>query len=99
MKLLAGELLPAEIVHREKFGFRAPGTPFLLRQNVEWIEDLLSYERIKRQGYFNPDTVQLLRRRYLEDGGDFNPHHETDLLMVVLTFSVLCDLFALPALG
>jgi asparagine synthase (glutamine-hydrolysing) len=99
LKALACDLLPAEIVHREKFGFRAPGTPFLLRQKIDWVEDLLSPERIERQGYFNPDTVQLLRRRYLEDGGDFNPHLETDFLMIVLTFSVLCDLFALPPLG
>ena len=98
LKALAGDLLPKEIIEREKFGFRAPGTPFLLRQNIEWIEDLLSHERIERQGYFNPDTVQLLRRRYLEDG-DFNPHLETDFLMVVLTFGIMCDLFGLPALG
>ncbi len=99
LKALAGDLLPAEIVHREKFGFRAPGTPFLLRQKIDWVEDHLSYDRIKRQGYFNPDTVQMLKRRYLEEGNDFNPHLETDFLMVVLTFSILCDLFALPAVG
>jgi asparagine synthase (glutamine-hydrolysing) len=99
LKRLAGDLLPAEIINREKFGFRAPGTPFLLRQNIEWIEDHISSERIRRQGYFNPETVQTLRQRNLEDGSDFNPHLEMDFLMVVLTFSVMCDLFGLPALG
>ena len=99
LKRLAGDLVPAEIVNREKFGFRAPGTPFLLRQNIEWIEDHLSSERIRRQGYFNPATVQAVRRRYLEDSVDFNPHIEMDYLMVVLTFSIMLDLFGLPALG
>jgi asparagine synthase (glutamine-hydrolysing) len=99
LKQLACDLLPGEIINREKFGFRAPGSPYLLHQRIDWIDDLLSYERIQRQGYFNPDTVEAVRKRYLEDSRDFNPHLETDFLMVVLTFSLMCDLFGLPALG
>lgn len=98
VKRLACDLLPSEIVEREKFGFRAPGSPYLLRQKTEWIEDHLSAERLRRQGYFDPVAVTELRRRYLE-GGDFNPHHETDFLIILLTFSLLCNLFDLPALG
>nr|MDT0522853.1 asparagine synthase C-terminal domain-containing protein [Streptomyces sp. DSM 41633] len=30
-------LVPPEIAHREKYGFRAPGSPGLLRQNTEWV--------------------------------------------------------------
>ncbi|HEV7518310.1 MAG TPA: asparagine synthase (glutamine-hydrolyzing), partial [Thermoanaerobaculia bacterium] len=45
VKRLAADLVPAEIINREKFGFRAPGTPFLLRQNIGWIDDMLSYDR------------------------------------------------------
>lgn len=98
LKRIANDLVPKDIIQREKFGFRAPGTPFLLRQNIEWIHDLLSPERIARQGYFNPDTVEALRQRYMRDGFDFNPHLEIDLLMVVITFGLLCDRFGLPAL-
>jgi len=99
LKRVAEDLVPAEIIRREKFGFRAPGMPFLLRQGIDWIEDHLSAERIRRQGYFNPETVQALRQRHLESSDGFNPLFETDFLMVVLTFSVLCDLFGLPALS
>ena len=99
LKLVAADLVPPEIVAREKFGFRAPGSPFLLGRRIEWIEDLLSHDRIRRQGYFNPDTVDALRARSLCRETDLNPHQETDFLMVVLTFGLLADRFGLPALG
>jgi asparagine synthase (glutamine-hydrolysing) len=99
VKKIAEGLVPQEIIRREKFGFRAPGSPYLLRQNVEWINDLLSYERIKRQGYFNPDVTERLKARYSQPGFTLHPHLESDLLMVVLTFGLLLDLFELPGLN
>jgi asparagine synthase (glutamine-hydrolysing) len=99
LKRLAAGLVPPEIVQREKFGFRAPGSPYLLRQRIDWIDDLLSYDRIKRQGYFDPDHVLALRTRCLAAGAELDPYLETDFLMVVLTFGLLCDRFALPSLG
>src|SRR5580693_2150651 len=97
LKQAAGDLVPREIVNREKFGFRAPGSPYLLKQRIEWIDDLLSPDRIRRQGYFDPDHVERLRGRHLQCGGPINPHLETDFLMVVLTFNLLCERFGLPA--
>jgi asparagine synthase (glutamine-hydrolysing) len=99
VKRAAEGLVPPEILNREKFSFHAPGSPFLLRQGVEWVDDLLSPERIRRQGYFNPDTIELLRRRYLEDGFRLNPTFETDLLAVVITFGIWLDKFDLPSLN
>jgi asparagine synthase (glutamine-hydrolysing) len=96
LKKFAADLIPREIVDREKFGFRAPGTPYLLQQRVEWLEDLLSYDRIRCQGYFDPDVVEKLKARYRQPGFSLNPHLETDLLMIVLTFGLLVDLFKLP---
>ena len=99
VRKMAEGLVPPEIIKREKFGFRAPGTPYLLRQNIEWINDLLSYERIKRQGYFNPEVTERLKSQYSQPGFNFNPHLEIDLLMVVLTFNILLDQFNLPSLN
>ena len=99
LKKVAQDLIPKQIIQREKFGFRAPGSPYLLRQKVEWINDLLSYERIKRQGYFNPDTIETLKSLYSQEGFKLNPHLEIDLLMMVLTFGILVDLFDLPSLN
>ena len=99
LKKAAQDLVPQQILKREKFGFRAPGSPFLLQQNLEWINDLLSYERIKRQGYFNPDTIETLKSQYSEPGFRLHPHLELDLLIMVLTFGLLVDLFELPSLN
>jgi asparagine synthase (glutamine-hydrolysing) len=99
LKKVAADLIPKQIIRREKFGFRAPGSPYLLQQKVEWINDLLSYERIKRQGYFNPDTIENLKSQYSQEGFKLHPHLEIDLLMMVLTFGILTDLFDLPSLS
>jgi asparagine synthase (glutamine-hydrolysing) len=98
LKKAAAGLVPKEIVAREKFGFVAKGTPSLLQRKVEWVWDVLSYEQIKRQGYFNPDTVEFLKTKYSREGYHLNPALEDDLLMVVLTFGLLHELFALPSL-
>ena len=96
LKKVAEGLVPPDIINREKFGFHAPGSPFLLQQNSEWIQDLLSYERIKRQGYFNPDTIELLKQQYSREGFRLNLPFESDLLIIVLAFGIFLDRFQLP---
>lgn len=93
LKKVAKHLLPREIIDREKYAFVAPGSPYLLRQKIEWIQDLLSFDRIKREGYFNPQTVEKLKTRYLKDGFRLNTSFETDLLIVILTFGIFLELF------
>ncbi|MEN9597325.1 MAG: hypothetical protein RL236_1759, partial [Pseudomonadota bacterium] len=58
-------------------------------------DDLLSYERIKRQGYFNPDVVERLKKIYRADDFNINQTFDDDLLMVVLTFNIWLDVFKL----
>jgi asparagine synthase (glutamine-hydrolysing) len=98
VKRMAEQVLPRSIVEREKFGFRAPGSPLLLQSGCEWAHDLLSPETIRRQGVFDPVLVESLRRTYSQPGFRLHPHLESDLLLVVLTFNLLCELFALPPL-
>jgi asparagine synthase (glutamine-hydrolysing) len=97
VKRAAEPFVPKAIIDREKFGFRAPASPYLIRQHVEWIEDVLSHDRIKAQGYFNPAFIDRLKARYRDDLG-MNPHHENDLLMIAITFGVLLEIFDLPSL-
>jgi asparagine synthase (glutamine-hydrolysing) len=99
LKKAAEGLIPRQIVEREKFGFVAPGSPSLLRQKIDWVYDLLSYDRIKRQGYFNPDTVEFLKKQYSQKDFRLNLTLEDDLLIVVLTFGLFLDLFGLPDLN
>jgi len=99
LKRVAEDLLPREIVKREKFGFHAPGSPYLLQHGVEWVNDLVSHDRIRRQGYFNPDVIDRLRAEYTQRGFKLNLPFEDDLLIVVLTFSIFLDTFNLPSLN
>lgn len=99
LKRVADDLLPREIVQREKFGFHAPGSPYLLQHGGEWVNDMLSRDRIKRQGYFNPDAIDRLRTEYTQSGFKLNLPFEDDLLIVVLTFGIFLDAFNLPNLN
>ena len=99
LKRAARDLVPRSILEKEKFGFRAPAGTFLSRENSELVEDLLSFERIKRQGYFNPDAVERLKFQYSQEGFRLNPHTEVDLLMVVLTFGMFLEVFQMPSLN
>lgn len=96
LKEVAKKYLPTEIFARQKQGFVAPGSPHLLRNNIEWINDMLSYERIKRQGYFNPDTIERLKKIYSKDDFKLNLPFDSDLLIVVLTFNIFLDVFDMP---
>ncbi|MGO4294291.1 asparagine synthase (glutamine-hydrolyzing) [Chitinophaga sp. RAB17] len=96
LKRMAGKYLPEAIIDRQKFGFVAPGSPQLLQGNIEWIQDMLSYERIKRQGYFDADVVERLKKIYGKPGFRLNLPYESDLLIVVLTFNIFLDVFNMP---
>ncbi|MBW6511113.1 MAG: asparagine synthase (glutamine-hydrolyzing) [Desulfuromonadaceae bacterium] len=93
LKQAARTVVPAPIINREKFAFVAPGSDYLLRYNHQFINDHLSSERIKRQNYFNPETVERLKAAALEDGFSINQTFDNDLLMVMLTFSIFLDQF------
>jgi asparagine synthase (glutamine-hydrolysing) len=97
VRRMAEGVVPQPIVVREKFGFRAPGSPLLLQQGCEWAEDLLSYEAVRRRGIFNPDVVERLRKQYSRPGFRLHPHLETDLVLVALTVELLCEQFAITS--
>jgi asparagine synthase (glutamine-hydrolysing) len=93
LKKVAEKRIPREIIDREKFAFHAPGSPYLLKRNIEYINGLTAHERIKRQGYFDPDTVETLKKQYTESGFRLNIPYEIDLLIIVITFGIFLDAF------
>jgi asparagine synthase (glutamine-hydrolysing) len=99
LKQCAKKYLPESIINREKFSFVAPGSTAMLKSNNEWIKDTLSPATIKRQGYFDPETISRIRELYTEPGFGINQTFETDLLMIVLTFSLFMDEFGMPNLN
>jgi asparagine synthase (glutamine-hydrolysing) len=93
VRAVAARFLPPELVNREKFGFVAPGTPYLLSKQLEWVNEILSPGAIRRQGYFNPDTIQRLRTANNRDGASIDTTFSTDVLMIVLTFGLFLEAF------
>lgn len=91
LRKMAGRFVPKSVVEREKFGFVAPGSPYLIQKNVPYINDLLSYETIKRQNYFDADEVERLKNIYQQPGFTINAPFESDLLITVITFGILLD--------
>ncbi|HEX7286714.1 MAG TPA: asparagine synthase (glutamine-hydrolyzing) [Candidatus Angelobacter sp.] len=99
LRKAAENLVPREILEREKYAFLAPGSPYLLSQNIEWVNDLLSYGRIQREGYFNPETIERLKARYTRKGFSLNLPFESDLLIIVITFGIFLEMFEMPSLN
>jgi asparagine synthase (glutamine-hydrolysing) len=93
LRRVAGRYLPDQVINREKFAFVAPGSPYLLRQDIEWMEEILSYEKIRREGYFNPETIERLKKIYKDEDFSLSQTFDNDLLMIVLTFEIVLDLF------
>ncbi|KAF6614397.1 asparagine synthase (glutamine-hydrolyzing) [Paenibacillus jamilae] len=93
LKQLAKKNVPVDIIKRPKYTFVAPGSPELLRQDVEYINDLLSYDKIKSQGFFNPDTIEKLKKQYVQPGFKLNLPFENDMLIVAITLGVFLDEF------
>jgi asparagine synthase (glutamine-hydrolysing) len=95
LKQLGNRVLPREIVHREKFSFVAPGSDTLIKRHKEWANDLLSYNRIKRQGYFDADAIERIKKQYQQEDFKLNLPFDNDLLITVLTFNIFLDQFGL----
>ncbi len=99
VKRVAEAYLPAEIVAREKFAFQANPSPDLIRLGKTWAESYLSPRRIRREGYFDPETVRRIRDRYADREFSLDLLVEDDLLMAVLTHGIFLETFDLPPLS
>jgi asparagine synthase (glutamine-hydrolysing) len=98
LKTLARKYLPDSIINRNKFSFVAPSSSVLLLKNKQGILKLLSAERIKKDGYFNPETVDHLIKKYSDKNQELNQTFEDDWLMIVLTFNIFLDTFKINKL-
>ncbi len=99
LKEMAKKHLPAEINKRQKFSWVAPSSSQLLKNNVEWINDMLSSDQIKRQGYFNKETIERLKKIYQKENFTLNIPYDSDLLIVVLTFNIFLEVFDMPSMS
>ncbi len=98
LRKVAERYLPRSCYARQKQGFVAPGSPALLRNNIEWVNDMLSSDSIARQGYFDHKAIERIKSIYRRDDFQLNMPFDSDLLIVVLTFNMMLEIFNLPNL-
>lgn len=90
LKELAKKYLPEEIVNRPKKGFGIPITEWLCNDLKNPMLDLLSQDRLKRQGIFDYDGVKILIDDHLN-----RKTNNRKLLWILLSFQLWADEFNL----
>jgi asparagine synthase (glutamine-hydrolysing) len=65
LKQIAHKYLPKEMMNRPKMGFSPPVKEWFRDELKEYFLLYLSYERLSREGYFNPIEVIQMRDEYL----------------------------------
>lgn len=81
------QYLPAEIVHREKQPYRAPDAIAFFQNGqatAEYLDDLLSDEKISRYGYFDLNKTRLLLKK-ARAGNVTSTKDNQSLVMIIST--------------
>lgn len=60
LKKISENYLPKEIIYRPKAPFSAPMRGWLKTELKEMVNDILSFDSLKKRGIYNPDFVQKL---------------------------------------
>lgn len=85
LKEILYQYLPREMMERPKMGFGVPIHEWLRSELKEWAQDLLSFERLKDQGLYNPLLVQDTLIKHL-NAEENNAAKLWDVLMVQAWF-------------
>jgi asparagine synthase (glutamine-hydrolysing) len=57
--------VPKNLIERPKAGFSIPLGDWLKGPLKEWADTLLNHERLEKEGYLNPDYIQLIWQEHL----------------------------------
>lgn len=98
LRRIARDYVDDRVIEREKFAFQAHDADLLMRAGSTVFDEYLHPARIAREGYFDPDTITVLRAQWADRAVERPAVMGTDHLMVALTFGMLLEAFDLPYL-
>ena len=94
LKQAARDVIPPELVQREKQPYRAPiSESFLGKTRLEYVDELLSMDNIKRSGYFDPKKVSGLLKKCMQQNGQLLSERENMGLVGILSTQLLDYLY------
>lgn len=74
------QYVPHELIERPKMGFGVPIGKWLQGPLKDWANDLLDVNRLKNEGYLNPEPIQEMWQEHLSGKKDWQ-YHIWDVLM------------------
>ena len=80
LKNILSKYIPKKLYDRPKMGFGIPINRWLSNGLREWSENLLETNKIKQQGFFNPDYVEMVWKKQ-KNGLEDNSYHLWNLLI------------------
>ena len=71
LRQLLDRHVPSALIERPKMGFGIPLDDWLRGPLREWAENLLSTERLQREGFFDPQPIRETWQRHVQGNGSY----------------------------
>jgi asparagine synthase (glutamine-hydrolysing) len=79
--------VPKQLMDRPKKGFSIPIGSWLKTSELkDWAEDLIAEDKLKREGYLNPEIVHKIWNNFMSEDGTYQP-----LIWYILMFEQWLD--------